>query len=96
MVETKEKKVRPSKKAILREIAETDTPRLKKGEFNLGSLERTNIQNLELIALLLKDWIRGGFVHCAIWTMHFLREIIKCLEHLKKSSKKKKKKKKGL
>ena len=43
MVETKEKKVRPSKKAILREIAETDTPRLKKGEFNLGSLERTNI-----------------------------------------------------
>ena len=55
MVETKEKKVRPSKKAILREIAETDTPRLKTGEFNLGSLERTNIQNLELIALLLKD-----------------------------------------
>jgi len=54
MQETK-KKVRPSKKAILREIAETGSPRLKDGEFNLGSLERTNIQNLELIALLLKD-----------------------------------------
>ena len=43
MQETKEKKVRPSKKALIREIAErTDL-------FNFASLERTNIQNLAVI-----------------------------------------------
>ena len=41
METTKEKKVRPSKKVLIREIAEqTDL-------FNFASLERTNIQNLE-------------------------------------------------
>ena len=43
MEATKEKKVRPSKKVLIREIAEqTDL-------FNFASLERTNIQNLEVI-----------------------------------------------
>ena len=43
METTKEKKVRPSKKVLIREIAEqTDL-------FNFASLERTNIQNLEVI-----------------------------------------------
>ena len=43
METTKEKKVRPSKKVLIREIAEqTDL-------FNFASLERTNIQNLTVI-----------------------------------------------
>ena len=43
METTKEKKIRPSKKVLIREIAEqTDL-------FNFASLERTNIQNLTVI-----------------------------------------------
>ena len=43
MEETKEKRIRPSKKVLIREIAEvTDL-------FDFPSLERTNIQNLTVI-----------------------------------------------
>ena len=45
METTKEKKVRPNKKVLLRGIAENSN------NFNLPSLERTNIQNLEEIDL---------------------------------------------
>tara|TARA_X000001382_G_C3151083_1_gene173003 strand:+ start:225 stop:404 length:180 start_codon:yes stop_codon:yes gene_type:complete len=45
---------RPSKKSLLREIAETDSPLLKGGDFDYASLERTNITNLMLILGMLK------------------------------------------
>jgi hypothetical protein len=45
---------RPSKKALLKEIAETESPLLKGGDFDYGSLERTNITNLMLILRMLK------------------------------------------
>tara|TARA_R100000656_G_scaffold21756_2_gene19186 strand:- start:694 stop:900 length:207 start_codon:yes stop_codon:yes gene_type:complete len=49
MQETKEKKVRPSKKVLIREIAEqTDL-------FNFASLERTNIHNLTVIRDLISS-----------------------------------------
>jgi len=47
MQETKEKKVRPSKKALIREIAENSDL------FDFGSLERTNIKNLTVIRDLI-------------------------------------------
>jgi len=47
MVETKEKKIRPSKKVLIREIAEQSDL------FNFASLERTSIQNLTVIRDLL-------------------------------------------
>ena len=47
MQETKEKKVRPSKKALIREIAEHSDL------FDFGSLERTNIKNLAEIERLV-------------------------------------------
>ena len=46
MQETKEKKVRPSKKALIRDIVENND------SFDIGSLERTNIRNLTEIARL--------------------------------------------
>jgi len=46
---------RPTKKSLLREIAETDSPLLKGGDFDYGSLERTNITNL----LLIREMLRG-------------------------------------
>ena len=45
---------RPTKKSILREIAETDSPLLKGGDFDYASLERTNITNLMLILRMIK------------------------------------------
>ena len=42
---------RPNKKTIIREIMETPTPT--GGEFDINSLERTNITNLILIRDLL-------------------------------------------
>ena len=47
METTKEKKVRPNKKVLLRGIAENSN------NFNLPSLERTNIQNLKEIERLV-------------------------------------------
>ena len=47
METTKEKKVRPNKKVLLRGIAENSN------NFNLPSLEMTNIQNLEEIERLV-------------------------------------------
>ena len=47
MQETKEKKVRPSKKALIREIAENSDL------FDFGSRERTNIKNLTVIRDLI-------------------------------------------
>jgi len=44
-----------SKKEYIREIMEIDSPLLKGGEFNMTSLERTNIQNLELILTMLRS-----------------------------------------
>ena len=44
----------PSKKELIREIMEIDSPLLGGGDFNSVSLERTNIQNLELILRMLK------------------------------------------
>ena len=49
MEETKEKRIRPSKKVLIREIAE------KTDLFNFASLERTNIQNLAVIRDLLSS-----------------------------------------
>jgi len=43
-----------SKKEYIREIMEIDSPLLKGGEFNMDSLARTNIQNLDLILRMLK------------------------------------------
>ena len=43
METTKEKKVRPSKKALLREVAENSN------DYDIGSLERTNIHNITAI-----------------------------------------------
>ena len=43
-----------SKKELIREIMEIDSPILGGGDFNSVSLERTNIQNLELILRMLK------------------------------------------
>ena len=43
-----------SKKELIREIMEIDSPLLKGGEFNMESLSRTNIQNLDLILRMLK------------------------------------------
>lgn len=45
----------PSKKELIREIMEIDSPLLGGGDFNSVSLERTNIQNLELILRMLKS-----------------------------------------
>ena len=45
---------RPSKKTIIREIMETPTPT--GGEFDMSSLERTNITNL----ILIRDLLIGG------------------------------------
>lgn len=45
---------RPSKKTIIREIMETPTPT--GGEFDINSLERTNITNL----ILIRDILIGG------------------------------------
>lgn len=45
---------RPSKKALLKEIAETQSPLLKGGDFDYNSLERTNITNLMLILRMLR------------------------------------------
>lgn len=45
---------RPSKKLIIRQIMETPTPT--GGEFDLVSLERTNITNL----VLIRDLLLGG------------------------------------
>jgi len=47
MQETKEKKVRPSKKALLRGIAENTN------NLDIASLERTNIKNLAEIERLV-------------------------------------------
>ena len=47
METTKEKKVRPNKKVLLRGIAENSN------NFNIPSLERTNISNLEEIERLV-------------------------------------------
>ena len=47
MEATKEKKVRPNKKVLLRGIAENSN------NFNIPSLERTNISNLEEIERLV-------------------------------------------
>ena len=44
-----------SKKELIREIVEIDSPLLGGGEFNMASLERTNIQNLDLILRMLKS-----------------------------------------
>ena len=44
----------PSKKELIREIMEIDSSLLQGGEFDMVSLERTNIQNLELILRMLK------------------------------------------
>ena len=44
-----------SKKELIRDIMEIDSPLLKGGEFNMTSLERTNIQNLELILTMLRS-----------------------------------------
>ncbi len=49
-----EKAKAKSKKELIREIMEIDSPLLKGGEFNMNSLERTNIQNLELILTMLR------------------------------------------
>jgi hypothetical protein len=49
-----EKQKAKSKKELIREIMEIDSPLLKGGEFNMNSLERTNIQNLELILTMLR------------------------------------------
>jgi hypothetical protein len=46
---------RPTKKSLLREIAETDSPLLKGGDFDYASLERTNITNL----MLIREMLRG-------------------------------------
>ena len=43
-----------SKKELIREIMEIDSPLLQGGDFNSDSLSRTNIQNLELILRMLK------------------------------------------
>ena len=43
-----------SKKELIREIMEIDSPLLGGGDFNSDSLSRTNIQNLELILRMLK------------------------------------------
>jgi hypothetical protein len=43
-----------SKKELIREIMEIDSPLLGGGDFNMVSLERTNIQNLDLILRMLK------------------------------------------
>ena len=43
-----------SKKELIREIMEIDSPLLGGGDFNMESLSRTNIQNLELILRMLK------------------------------------------
>jgi hypothetical protein len=48
-----EKAKAKSKKELIRNIMETDSPLLGGGEFNMVSLERTNIQNLELILRML-------------------------------------------
>ena len=48
-----EKAKAKSKKELIRNIMETDSPLLGGGEFNMVSLERTNIQNLELILRIL-------------------------------------------
>jgi len=45
---------RPSKKALIKEIAEIDSPLLKGGDFDYNSLERTNITNLMLILRMLR------------------------------------------
>jgi len=45
---------RPNKKTIIREIMETPTPT--GGEFDINSLERTNIANL----ILIRDILIGG------------------------------------
>ena len=50
----KPKVKRPSKKLIIRQIMETPTPT--GGEFDLPSLERTNITNL----ILIRDILIGG------------------------------------
>ena len=44
-----------SKKELIREIMEIDSPLLGGGDFNMVSLERTNIQNLDLILRMLKS-----------------------------------------
>ena len=44
----------PSKKELIREIMEIDSSLLQGGEFDMVSLERTNIQNLDLILRMLK------------------------------------------
>lgn len=43
-----------SKKELIKEIMEIDSPLLGGGDFNMVSLERTNIQNLDLILRMLK------------------------------------------
>jgi hypothetical protein len=43
-----------SKKELIREIMEIDSPLLGGGDFNMESLSRTNIQNLDLILRMLK------------------------------------------
>jgi len=45
----------PSKKELIREIMEIDSSLLQGGEFDMVSLERTNIQNLDLILRMLKS-----------------------------------------
>ena len=50
MADTPEKKVRPSKKALIKEIIENND------RFDVGSLERTNITNLtEIKRLVISD-----------------------------------------
>ena len=46
-------KKNPSKKELIREIIESDSALLGGGEFDHVSLERTNVQNLMLIKLIL-------------------------------------------
>lgn len=46
-------KKNPSKKELIREIIEIDSPLLGGGEFDHISLERTNVKNLMLIKLIL-------------------------------------------
>ena len=50
----KMEKQKISKKELIREIMEIDSPLLGGGDFNMESLSRTNIQNLELILRMLK------------------------------------------
>ena len=49
-----EKAKAKSKKELIRDIMEIDSPLLKGGDFDYASLERTNITNLMLILGMLK------------------------------------------